>query len=106
MAEAAIMQPVNGNAHEDALAVVVRTLTTVSPNLSAAGAETPLMGSQAVLDSVGFVTFLVSLEQNLDNTVDLVSAFTAQGEVTEPDHPFGTVGSLVAYIDRQRAART
>ncbi len=87
------------------LSIVAGTLAAVAPNLRAAGAETALMGSQAVLDSVGFVTFLVSLEQNLDNAVDLVTTFTDQAQAAEQDHPFRTVGSLADHIHSRLAAQ-
>jgi len=98
------MPPPNGSSRDHVLSVVVDTLTTVAPNLSGPGAETPLMGGQAVLDSVGFVTFLVTLEQNLDSAVDLVASFSEQGDVADQDHPYRTVGSLADHICRCLAA--
>jgi hypothetical protein len=98
------MHTVNGLSCQAVLSVLTDTLATVSPNLGGSSAQTPLMGGEAVLDSVGFVTFLVSLEQNLGNRVDLVSSFSDQGNAGEQDHPFRTVGSLAEHIHRTLAA--
>jgi acyl carrier protein len=84
--------------HPDIVHVVVDTLTLVVPTITVADADTSLMGSEAVVDSVGFVTLLVSLEQNLAGKVDLVSSFSALGDVAEKDHPFRTVNSLASHI--------
>jgi hypothetical protein len=98
------MQAPNDFSRDAVLSVLVETLATVSPSLAGSTAQTALMGNQAALDSVGFVTFLVSLEQNLDNRVDLVSSFSEQGSFGEHDHPFRTVGSLAEHIHRHLAA--
>jgi hypothetical protein len=97
------MQQVNAQTPERILSVVIDTLAAVSPDVGQVGADTHLMGSQAVLDSVGFVTFLVSLEQNLGGSVDLASAFIEQGNVDDTDHPFRTAGSVAEHIHRQLA---
>jgi hypothetical protein len=83
---------------DEIVAVVARTLTTVLPTLPAANPDTPLLGSTAVLDSVGFVTLLVSLEQDLGNGVELVTSFMELSSVAEQEHPFRTVASLSDHI--------
>jgi acyl carrier protein len=99
------MQPVSPHTRDQVVSVVIDTLAAVSPDVGAASADTHLMGNQAVLDSVGFVTLLVSLEQNLGGAVDLAAAFIEQGDAADKDHPFRTVGTLADHIHRQMAAQ-
>jgi hypothetical protein len=87
----------------EVLAIVLSTLASVNPTLASADADTPLLGGMAAVDSVGFVTLLVSLEQNLSDD-SLVTAFMELGGVAEEDHPFRTVGTLADHIHRRQAA--
>jgi hypothetical protein len=100
-----LMPQATQHSSPEVLPVVITTLTAVLPTLPGAGPDTHLMGHEAVLDSVGFVSLLVSLEQNLGNRVDLVSSFMDVGTVAETDHPFQTVASLSDHIHRLLAAR-
>jgi hypothetical protein len=93
----------NRYSRDEILKVVVNTLATINPTLAAASADTPLLGGTAVVDSVGFVTLLVTLEQNLGDG-ELVSSFMEQGSGAEHDHPFGTVASLSDHIHRRLTA--
>jgi acyl carrier protein len=77
---------------------IVRAIKIVAPASGDIEAATKLLGENASLDSLAFVTFLVTLEAQLDNQVDLSDAFVMQAP-TETDNPFESVGSLTAYID-------
>jgi len=77
---------------------VIDLVGVVSPDVGAVNAETHLLGPNAVLDSAGFVTLLVALEENLENTVDLSTSFLDQNDVEEAEHPFSTVGLLADHI--------
>ena len=85
--------------------VVSAAVVAVAPGFGPIGAETHLIGEHAKLDSIGFVTLLVRLEQDLDTAVDLSSSFMDQGDVEESNHPFLTVGSLAEHILRLMAIR-
>jgi len=78
--------------------VIAATLREVDPNLGGIPADAVLFGPNAVVDSVGFVNFLVNLEQALDQRVDLASVFMEQSEVDPADSPFRSVASLADWI--------
>jgi hypothetical protein len=77
---------------------VLESVKTVAPDAGPVGSGTYLTGSEAVLDSVGFVTLLVDLEGRLGNGVDLSTSFMEHDAVDEASSPFRTVDSLVAHI--------
>lgn len=83
---------------EQIVEVIAATLREVDPNLGEIPEDAVLFGADAVVDSIGFVNFLVSLEQALDQRVDLASVFIEQVEVDPADSPFRTVASLTDWI--------
>lgn len=82
------------------IAVVVGTLKQIDPSLEQVSEATCLLGRDAVIDSVGFVNFLVSLEQAFNQGVELSTLFIAHSESSEEDTPFRRVGSLADLISR------
>jgi acyl carrier protein len=88
-------------AQDDTRAVVLETLALVSPGLPSDD-SLPLIGSQASLDSVGFINLLVALEQRLGGAIDLSASFMEQGDGEGPGNPFRTVGSLTRHIQDLR----
>jgi acyl carrier protein len=86
------------------LKIVIDSLQVVSPEAGAVNADTHLLGANAALDSVGFITLLVTLEQNLPGAVDLSTAFMELDGVEETRHPFSTVGSLTDHIGQLLAS--
>jgi acyl carrier protein len=84
----------------DLTQTIIGAVLAVSPTAGTISADTCLMGQGAVLDSIGFVTLLVQLEQDLGNAVDLSSSFIEQSGVEEAKHPFLTVGSLAQHLER------
>jgi acyl carrier protein len=90
----------------DLVRVVVDSLKVVRPDADTAfGADTHLVGPQAVLDSVGLVTLLVAVEESLDNAVDLSASFLAPDDSENRADPFSTVGSLADHITELLAGR-
>jgi acyl carrier protein len=85
-------------ARNEIVTAVIDSIGAVSPDVGTVNATTQLLGPEAVLDSVGFVTLLIALERNLGNAVDLSAAFLEQDGVDEALHPFSTVGSLADHI--------
>lgn len=84
---------------------IVDSALTVVPDAQGIGPDTHLLGAQAVLDSVGFVTFLIVLEQNLQSAVDLSSSLIEQAD-REESNPFLTVTSLAAHIEQLLSVRS
>jgi hypothetical protein len=79
---------------------VVDSVTAVAPDAGPIGTDTYLVGSEAILDSVGFVTLLVDLEGRLGNSVDLSTSFIEQDGLDDATNPFRTVDSLAMHIQR------
>jgi acyl carrier protein len=77
---------------------IVGTLLQIDPKLEQVSEATCLSGTDAVIDSVGFVNFLVSLEQRLDQRLDLSALFIDQSNANVDDAPFHRVGSLADLI--------
>jgi len=95
-----------GRLSEDEIrAAVVESIKTVAPDAGPVGRSTYLAGSEAVLDSVGFVTLLVDLEGRLGNGVELSSSFMEYDGADEASSPFRTVDSLVAHIQQLASPR-
>jgi hypothetical protein len=80
--------------------VVVGSLKQIDPNLEQVSEATCLLGADAVIDSVGFVNLLVSLEHAFDQRVDLSTQFIEHSEASADDSPFRHVGSMADLIFR------
>jgi len=76
-------------------AAITAMLAMIAPDARLDGPDTRLLGGGAVIDSVGFINLLVSLEQHLPAPVDLASSFMNQ---PDGDNAFSTVGSLTRHI--------
>lgn len=90
---------------EEMQGVVAHALASVAPDLGQVDADTCLVGDKAVLDSLGFVTFLVCLEQSVGQGIDLSSLFLELGAAESAENPFFTVGSLALFIQRSLASQ-
>lgn len=99
------MLSANGKTQNDPLSAVIEAVAMVRPDAGAIGEQTRLVGSGALLDSVGLVSLLINLEQHYENAVDLASSFMASASVAEEEHPFRTVGVLAEHIHQLLAAR-
>jgi hypothetical protein len=100
------MVSVDSYTRDAIVSVITDAVATVSPDSRAVDETTYLLGSYAILDSVGFITLLITLEQNLKNAVDLSASFMEQGHFEETKNPFLTVGSLANHIHNLLAAST
>jgi acyl carrier protein len=87
-------------AREHVVELVITTLVQVDPGLHGISEATCLTGTQAVVDSVGLVNFLVTLEQSLGSRIDLADLYAGQSGQADGDTPFATVGSLADSISR------
>lgn len=61
------------------------------------GADAPLYGRDGVLDSLGLVTLVVTLEQAIEDDLGVTVALADERAVSRSSSPFRTVGSLVGY---------
>ncbi|HYN08993.1 MAG TPA: hypothetical protein VES67_16540 [Vicinamibacterales bacterium] len=86
-------------------AAITAALATVAPEAKLNGPGTRLMGGGAVIDSIGFVNLLVSLEQLLPGNIDLAASYMDQPERADGESPFSTIGSLTSHISALIAQR-
>ena len=61
-------------------------------------AESPLFGSSSKLDSIGLVNLIVSIEQRLEEELDLQLTLADEKAMSQKNSPFRTVSTLVEYI--------
>lgn len=61
--------------------------------------ETTLMGRGSVLDSLGIVNFLISIEQELEDEFDLTITIADEKAMSKKNSPFKTIASLANYIE-------
>jgi len=60
--------------------------------------ETALFGAGSVLDSMGLVNLIVTIEQSLEDKLDVVITLTDERAVSRKNSPFRTVEALAQYI--------
>ena len=85
---------------EQIYAAIFKSIRTVAPAMRDLGPGSALTGPGSSLDSIGFLTFLITLEGELGGRIDL-AAVLQDGVTQDHDGPFGTVASLAAFIERR-----
>ena len=70
-----------------------------APVPDSVGAETHLLGSSAVLDSLGLVRLILEVEQRLVDTLDIEVTLADERAMSQQRSPFRTVGTLADYIE-------
>jgi acyl carrier protein len=63
-------------------------------------ADTPLYGNGSELDSLGLVTLIVALEQNIEDEFELSITLADERAMSQKRSPFRTIGSLADYIEK------
>ena len=64
-------------------------------------AETRLFGKDGVLDSMGLVTLVVSLEQAIEDKFDVHASLADEKALSQARSPFRTVAALADYAAAQ-----
>ena len=59
---------------------------------------TSLIGPKSLLDSLGLVTFLIDIEQQINQDYDLTLTLTNERALSQKNSPFRTIKSLTEYI--------
>ena len=65
------------------------------------GKDAPLFGKEGVLDSLGLVSFIVAVEQALDESLGVTVTLADERAVSQRASPFRTVGALADYVVAQ-----
>ena len=81
--------------------IIIETLENESFNIIDSGnlSETELFGGESELDSLGFVTFIVSLEQNIEDKLGIAITIADEKAMSLKNSPFRTIGSLDKFIN-------
>ena len=61
--------------------------------------KTVLFGKDGKLDSLGLVTLLVIIEQNIEDEFDVSITIADERAMSQKHSPFRTIGTLADYID-------
>ncbi len=61
--------------------------------------KTVLFGKDGKLDSLGLVTLLVIIEQNIEDELDVSITIADERAMSQKRSPFRTIGTLSDYID-------
>jgi acyl carrier protein len=64
------------------------------------GKDAPLYGNQGVLDSLGLVTLVVSIEQAIQDELGVTVALADEKALSLTRSPFKTIGTLTEYAAR------
>lgn len=62
--------------------------------------ETVLFGKRGILDSVGLVTLLVSVEEAIEDRLGFSISLADQRAMSQQNSPFRSVGALATYATR------
>ena len=71
------------------------------PNASNNGIDddTPLFGGEGVLDSLGLVSFLINLEQKIEDNTGISLTIADEKAMSLKNSPFKTIGTLHNYLN-------
>ena len=61
--------------------------------------KTVLFGKDGKLDSLGLVTLLIIIEQNIEDEFDVSITIADEKAMSQKRSPFKTIGTLADYID-------
>ena len=93
-------------ANIDVTALVIDSLNEVlslmdekdKPQITTLDESTRLIGSKAVLNSLGLVSLIVDIEQKLSDDYEISVTIADDRAMSQEKSPFRTVGSLAEYI--------
>ena len=57
-----------------------------------------LFGPSATLDSLGFINLITTIEENIEDELDLMVTIIDEKAMSREDSPFLTVGTLIEYL--------
>lgn len=72
--------------------------TLSSPVDISKGADTVLLGSEGVLESIDFVSLILDIEEALTEALQAEVSLMNEKALSEKNSPFRTVGTLAAYV--------
>jgi acyl carrier protein len=96
--------------HAEAIRLVIDSLTAVLEMNDevipdALAEDTVIVGEGAVVDSLGVVSLIVEVEQNLEMAHDISVTLASDKAMSQRSSPFRTVGVLAGYVCELAGAR-
>ena len=84
--------------------LIIESLKQASPEHfdNKLSSETPIFGGKGTLDSLGLVTFLIILEQNIEDELGLSITIADEKAMSLKNSPFKTIGSLENYLNERK----
>lgn len=85
---------------------LIQVITQVAEELNATqknridtarGGDAPLYGRDGVLDSLGLVTFVVAVEEAIEDRYDKLVVLADEKAMSQRSSPFLTIGTLAEY---------
>ncbi|MBU2699187.1 acyl carrier protein [Sporomusaceae bacterium BoRhaA] len=64
------------------------------------GMDAPLYGLGGTLDSLGLVHFIVDVEQELEDQMDVTLEIVSEKAMSQTTSPFLTIGTLTKFIQK------
>ena len=62
--------------------------------------DTPLFGAEGILDSSGLASFVIAVEQAVEDEYDVSVTLADEKALSQTNSPFLTIGSLAEYADK------
>lgn len=90
---------------DDALTLVYVAIDTVNAQLSPEQAlakkpEAPLLGQGGGVDSLTFINLIFAIEEEIQKSMQRSVVLVDEDSLASVEHPFQTVGSLAAYVEK------
>ncbi len=89
--------------HEQVVEIIKSAVRDAGEALSDAtkanlSTETPLYGKQGILDSIGLVSMIADVEQEVEDAFDRSITLADEKAMSQARSPFRTIGSLADYV--------
>ncbi len=91
----------NSNLHTEILAAIISEIENIiadSDTVVSVSSETPLLGENAIMDSVGLVSLLVFLEDYLDEKHDVAFDWTSDSAMSLMNSFMRSPNTLVEHV--------
>jgi len=62
------------------------------------GRDAPLYGQEGILDSLGFVSFIVAVEQAIEENTGVAITLADEKAMSQRNSPFRTIGTLTDFV--------
>ena len=76
----------------------VMAMNGVDAEQTKIGEETRLIGHEAILDSLGLVSFVVEVEQHLADDLEVTLILADERAMSQKRSPFRSIGALADYV--------